>query len=125
MSKVISAKLLGGLATAVSAWVVLGATSSPDDRVPFEVPILILNYLSGRYLLASGKPTGSVAPAWLATASARASLIGFISTTVLDWRREAREAKAAKLEVMRTRLELEKTRLELEKLRREQAEDAD
>lgn len=93
--------------------------------VAILLALLILNYLTGRYLLASGTPTGSVAPAWLATASALASLIGFISTTVLDWRREAREAKAAKLEVMRTRLELEKTRLELEKLRREQAEDAD
>ena len=64
-------------------------------------------------------------PAWLATASAFASLIGFISTTVLAWRREAREARSAKLEVAQTRLELEKTRLELEKLRRELAEDAD
>ena len=87
--------------------------------------LLILNYSTGRFLLASGTPNGSVTPAWLATASALASLIGFISTTVLDWRREAREARAAKLEVARTRLELEKARLELEKLRRELVKDAD
>ena len=46
--------------------------------------------------------------------SANLSLLGFISTTALGWRKEAREAQEAKLELEKTRLELEKMRAELE-----------
>jgi hypothetical protein len=45
------------------------------------------------------------------------SLIGFISTTALNWRKEAREAQAANFELEKMRLELERARLEIEKQR--------
>ncbi len=45
------------------------------------------------------------------------TLIGFISTTLLAWRKENREARVAALDVRREEIELEKARLELEKLK--------
>ncbi len=47
------------------------------------------------------------------------TLIGFISTTWLAWRKEKREARMAALDVRREEIELEKARLELEKLKLE------
>jgi hypothetical protein len=45
------------------------------------------------------------------------SLLGLVSTTVLGWRRESRESKAAELDRQRQELEIEKLRLELERER--------
>lgn len=47
------------------------------------------------------------------------SLASLVTTTTLNWRREARETRAARLEAIKMRLELEKAKLELEKLRKE------
>lgn len=47
-----------------------------------------------------------------------ATFVGFVSTTILAWRKEKREAAAAELEMQRQGIELERTRLELEKLKR-------
>jgi H+/gluconate symporter-like permease len=48
------------------------------------------------------------------------TLVGFVSTTILAWRKEAREAAEADLEKKRKEIELEKEKLELERLRAEQ-----
>ncbi len=61
--------------------------------------------------------------AWVATLGSLltsiVTLVGFVSTTILAWRKEAREAAVAELERKRQELELEKEKLELEKLRAE------
>jgi len=44
------------------------------------------------------------------------SFLGFVSTTILGWRKESREAKVAELERSEIEIRLEKERLELEKL---------
>ena len=44
------------------------------------------------------------------------SLMGFVSTTILGWRKEARDARVAELERKELEIRLEKERLELEKL---------
>lgn len=43
---------------------------------------------------------------------------GFVSTTILAWRKEKRETAAAELELQRKGIELERKRLELEELKR-------
>jgi hypothetical protein len=50
------------------------------------------------------------------------TFVGFASTTVLAWRKEAREAKAADMERRKLEIQLEKERVELEKLKAEQEE---
>jgi cell division protein FtsL len=50
------------------------------------------------------------------------SLIGFVSTTVLNWREEQRDLLAAQLARQRQELEIERLRLELEQLKTGQAE---
>ncbi len=50
-------------------------------------------------------------------ATAITSFIGFLSTLILGWRKEKREAKLAELERQRLETELEKQRLELEHMR--------
>ena len=54
----------------------------------------------------------------ISTATSIASLIGLLSTNLLAWRREAREARSSEIELERQRLEVEKLRLELEKQKR-------
>jgi len=45
------------------------------------------------------------------------ALIGFISTILLTWKKEAREAEKTKLDYQLAKLEVEKLRIELEKQR--------
>ena len=47
------------------------------------------------------------------------SFLGFVSSTVLAWRKEKRETKSLLIENERKELELEKLRLELDKMKRE------
>jgi len=44
------------------------------------------------------------------------TFVGFVSTTILAWRKEAREKEDRELEKRRKEIELEKARLELEKM---------
>ena len=46
------------------------------------------------------------------------SLVGFIVTTVITWRKEKREASLADVERRKLEIELEKSRLELEEMKR-------
>ena len=52
-------------------------------------------------------------------AASLASLIGFVTTTAITWRKEKRESDLAKIERKKLQLELEKSKLELEELKRE------
>ncbi len=49
--------------------------------------------------------------------TATISLVGFVSTTWLAWRKESRESVSYKLQLERQQLEIERLRLELEKER--------
>lgn len=46
------------------------------------------------------------------------SLIGFVTTTVISWRKEKREASLADVQRKKLETELEKSRLELERLKK-------
>ncbi|MBN2119028.1 MAG: hypothetical protein JW730_20840 [Anaerolineales bacterium] len=48
------------------------------------------------------------------------TFVGFVSTTVLAWRREAGEKRGRDLEIKLKEIELDKAKIELEKLRAEQ-----
>jgi hypothetical protein len=50
------------------------------------------------------------------------TFVGFVSTTMLAWRKEAREKEDREMERKRKEIELEKARLELEKTKGEQKE---
>ena len=52
--------------------------------------------------------------------TAMVTFVGFVSTTILAWRKEAREKEDREMERKRKEIELEKERLELEKLKAEQ-----
>jgi hypothetical protein len=49
------------------------------------------------------------------------SLIGFITTTIITWRKEKRESSLADVERRKLEIELEKNRLELEELKKNRA----
>jgi hypothetical protein len=70
-------------------------------------------------MLAEPMPASSLVLV-ISTATSIVSLIGLLSTNLLAWRREAREARSSEIELERQRLEVEKLRLELEKQKREE-----
>ena len=49
------------------------------------------------------------------------SLIGFVTTTVIAWRKEKRETSLADVKRKKLETELEKSRLELERLKKSRA----
>jgi hypothetical protein len=51
-------------------------------------------------------------------ATSLVSLIGFVSATLITWRKEKRESDLAEMERKKLELELEKSRLEIEELKR-------
>ena len=60
---------------------------------------------------------------WITTVlTAISSLVGFVSTSILGWRKDRREAKLADLEHKRLEIELEKQRLELEELKKKNSQ---
>ncbi len=50
------------------------------------------------------------------------SLVGFITTTVITWRKEKRESSLADMERRKLETELEKSKLELEELKKKKSE---
>jgi hypothetical protein len=63
---------------------------------------------------------GSIVAALGSCVTSIVTFIGFVSTLVLGWRKESREAQDSKLERQRLALELEKQRLDLEKAKAEE-----
>jgi hypothetical protein len=64
----------------------------------------------------TGFPGGGVVGV-LSLLASITTLIGFVSTTVLEWREERREARVADLETQRQKLEIEKLRKELDEMK--------
>lgn len=89
------------------------------------ISLTVLAVSLGAYLAASGRapvPTDQQSPSMvlaISLATSVVSLIGLLSTNLLAWRREAREARAAEFQLQRQQLEIEKLKLELEKQKRE------
>jgi len=63
---------------------------------------------------AGGLGLDTIALALVSLLASVTTLVGFVSTTILAWRREKRETSAADLERKRQELELEKMKLDLE-----------
>jgi len=70
----------------------------------------------------SGPPGGSDLSLFISVASlltACTTLVGFIVTTVVAWRKEKREQDQSEVEIEKKKLEVQKLQVELERLRRE------
>jgi hypothetical protein len=64
-------------------------------------------------------PTAQISGALIGSVIASAtSLIGFVVTTLIAWRKEKRDSALADVEYRKLETELEKSRLELEKLKK-------
>ncbi|MGC9358582.1 MAG: hypothetical protein ACP5GX_11975, partial [Anaerolineae bacterium] len=53
------------------------------------------------------------------------SLLGFLSTTIMEWRQERRAAREAKMDAEHKALEIEKLKLELERMKALQQDDSE
>jgi hypothetical protein len=103
-----------GLALTVSA-VSYSPAVNPSTQAPESTPE------PGQSIAENEKPaleTGNLA--LISTlATSLASLIGFVTTTAITWRKEKRESALAEVERKKLELELEKSKLELEEMKRE------
>jgi len=82
--------------------------TSPGPEGPVEPATItaVTNYL----------PIAATATSCLTSVT---TFIGFVSTTILGWRKERREARAADLERKHLEIELERARFELERMQAE------
>jgi hypothetical protein len=69
------------------------------------------------------RATGNNWPLWISAMTLAVSVIGLVSSTLLTWRKEARDVHIDRLETERLRIEVEKMQLEIEQLRRAMATD--
>ena len=95
--------------------IVISASSSPT-RQPSDTPATPSTVLpetepSAQAAQNAGALIGSV----IASAT---SLIGFLMTTLITWRKEKRDAALADVEYRKLEMELEKSKMELEKLKK-------
>lgn len=81
------------------------------------VSVLAVMVTGGRQPLVVETTPGSNLVLLISSATSIVSLIGLLSTSLLAWRREAREARAAELQLQHEQLEIEKLKLELEQQR--------
>jgi hypothetical protein len=95
------------------------------SSVLFFLSIPLAMYLASLQVDYAGLGSGRVAAATstslpaLALVVSVASLIGFVLTSVLSLRREARDVRTYKLDLEKKTLEIEKLQMDLEKARRE------
>lgn len=83
--------------------------------------VLLVMATEGRQPNAAEPAPASSLVLILSSATSIVSLIGLLSTNLLAWRREAREARAAELQLQHDQLEIEKLKLELAKARADAA----
>ncbi len=100
-----------------------GATQLPADstHVPgIETPETIGTLEPSGSSENSHEPSGSMNSSAVigSIITSATSLIGFITTTVITWRKEKRESSLADVERRKLETELEKSRLELEELKK-------
>jgi hypothetical protein len=93
---------------------------------------IVLLILSASMTLNAAAPPGDASPDLIAIGGLVAiisscitsmiTLVGFVSTTMLAWRKEAREKEDRELERKRKEIELEKARFDLERLKGDQGD---
>ncbi len=86
-------------------------------RTLFGVVFLISIFTTLHTAPALGSADAGNTVAIISLVTSLTSLIGFLSTTALQWRRELRESREAERQAQRDLLEMEKLRLELEQLK--------
>lgn len=99
-------------------WVVMAALLVVSSAVFYD------QLLGGIVTVAEAVDSGTHAPeveesttaAVLSLLASLATLIGFVSTTILAWRRESREVEKAQLDLVQQAYEIEKLRRELDGL---------
>jgi hypothetical protein len=89
-------------------------TNEPSDIPGTPQPVLPETEPSVQASQNAGALIGSV----IASAT---SLIGFLMTTLITWRKEKRDSALADVEYRKLEMELEKSKLELEKLKKASA----
>lgn len=96
------------------------SATDPTDLPGVETPEVVGTAEPGSNSESSHEPSGSmnVSAVIGSIITSVTSLIGFITTTVITWRKEKREASLADMEKRRLETELEKSRLELEELKK-------
>lgn len=96
------------------------SATDPTDLPGVETPEVAGTAEPGSGSESSHEPSGSmnVSAVIGSIITSVTSLIGFITTTVITWRKEKREASLADMEKRRLETELEKSRLELEELKK-------
>lgn len=63
--------------------------------------------------VATASATSDSFALWLSAVTAITAMLGFVSTALLNWRKEVREVQQARAELAKTHLEIEKLRREL------------
>lgn len=98
---------------------VFRSSSAPAPSTEYPAP----TPEPGQSITENEKPSAETSNLALVSslATSLASLIGFITTTAITWRKEKRESSLADMERKKLELELEKSKLELEELKREKA----
>jgi hypothetical protein len=86
------------------------SSQTPPEAEPPAAPGLIEEVVT----------RGSVITMIASVTTSLISLIGFVSTLILGWRKEARDTKTSELERKKLEFELEKQRIELSKLKAEE-----
>jgi hypothetical protein len=109
ISTIVVLVLTVNLNTAIS--VTPSATNNPSDTPGTPQPVLPETDPSAQPVQNAGALIGSV----IASAT---SLIGFLMTTLITWRKEKRDSALADVEYRKLETELEKSKLELEKLKK-------
>lgn len=97
------------------------SATEPTQIPPVGTPGVVATAQSG-----GSSGSGTTAPSGNVNSSAVigsvitsiTSLVGFVTTTVITWRKEKRESSLADMERRKLETELEKSRLELEELKK-------
>lgn len=99
----------------VLGWTFVGSSTVFLLSIPF---VLYLSYFWGQTSgISKGTATTTTSLPLLALLVSITSLIGFVLTSVLSIRREARDVQSYKLDLEKKALEIEKLKIELEKIK--------
>jgi hypothetical protein len=110
---ILSTVVVLGLALTLNQAII---SPSPSPTNPSDTPETPETIIPGTE---TPVPTAQISGALIGSVIASAtSLIGFVMTTLIAWRKEKRDSALADVEYRKLETELEKSRLELEKLKK-------
>jgi hypothetical protein len=109
--------------TLLTVWIIFGVLLVVALSVFFNELVGAVQILAEGDNIGHQPETGETSlMATLSLFATIATLIGFVSTTILAWRRESREVEKAQLDLMKQALEIEKLRRELDLVKVNQAQ---